>query len=106
MDYTSGAYRSAVAHPYHVSAYRSWDDHDPTVVGFQTEAEARSFAVGRPEPLIDLVQRDCGVIAARRLVPFMDHRIDFIARDDFPQPSLSPFVRRALARELPAKVLR
>lgn len=83
--YATAAYRSAVAHPYHVSTYADWSSADPTtVVGFQTETEARAYASGRPEPLIDLVQRDCGVIAARRMVPFMDHRIDFMPRDDFP----------------------
>jgi hypothetical protein len=78
--YATGAYRSAVAHPYHVSTYQSWADHDPFVVGFQTEAEARAYAAGRPEPLIDLVQRDVGVIAARRA--FGAHT--FTYRDDFP----------------------
>lgn len=87
--YRTGAYRSAVAHPYHVSTYRDWSAADPTtVVGFQTENEARAYAAGRPEPLIDLVQRDCGVIAARRMLRPMlaphAEREPFVGRDDFP----------------------
>ena len=78
--YRTAAYRSAVAHPFHVSTYTGWSDHEPTVVGFQTEAEARAYAAGRPEPLIDLVKRDAGVIAARRR--FGLHT--FAYRDDFP----------------------
>ena len=64
----SPAYRSAVAHPFHVSLYAGWSDHDGLTVGFQTEEEARSFAASRPEPLVDLVRRDGGVIAQRRMV--------------------------------------
>ena len=85
----SPAYRSAVAHPYHVSLYAGWADHVGLTFGFQTEEEARSFAASRPEPLIDLVRRDHGVIAARRMVrPMMaPHamREPFVGRDDFPQ---------------------
>lgn len=86
------AYESAVAHPFHVHAYTDWADHDGTHVGFQTEAEARSFASMRPEPLIDLVQRESGrvrpggdVIASRRLVPHpLAHDRMFVPHDDFP----------------------
>lgn len=81
--YATGAYRSAVAHPYHVSTYRGWADHHPLVVGFQTEDEARAYAAGRPEPLIDLVQRDCGVIAARRMLRHPYGRAWRMLHDDF-----------------------
>lgn len=67
--YAEAAYRSAVAHPYHVSAYRDWSSAAPVTVGFQTEAEARAFAASRPEPIIDLVERDRGVIGTRRAGP-------------------------------------
>ena len=79
----SPAYRSAVAHPYHVSLYAGWADHVGLTVGFQTEEEARSFAASRPEPLIDLVRRDGGVIAQRRLIALSTRYVDPI--DDFPQ---------------------
>ena len=79
----SPAYRSAVAHPFHVSLYADWSDHDGLTVGFQTEEEARSFAASRPEPLIDLVRRDGGVIAQRRLIALSTRYVDPI--DDFPQ---------------------
>ena len=59
--------RSDHQYPYHVSLYADWSD-DGLTVGFQTEEEARSFAASRPEPLIDLVKRDHGVIAQRRMV--------------------------------------
>lgn len=84
----TAAYRSAVAHPFHVSTYTGWADHEPTVVGFQTEAEARAYASGRPEPLIDLITRDGMVLAVRRMVRPMlaPHamREPFVGRDDFP----------------------
>lgn len=81
------AYESAVAHPYHVSAYRDWSVGNGVTVGFQTEAEARSFAAGRPEPLIDLARRGEGVIAVRRLQPhpLMRSTRGWAPRDDFPQ---------------------
>ncbi len=84
--YRTAAYRSAVAHPYHVHLYRDWSDHSPVVVGFQTEAEARAFAVSRPEPIIDMVQRDCGMVAARRMFvhPATPTAV-FTPSDDFPQ---------------------
>ena len=83
------AYRSAVAHPYHVSAWAGLTDHEPTTVGFQTEDEARRFASLRPEPLIDLVSRDAGrVIACRRQLdhPTMTRQAcPEWGRDDFPE---------------------
>ena len=69
--YRTAAYRSAVAHPYFVSAYADWSESTPPVtVGFQTEAEARAFASLRSEPIIDLVRKGDGIIAVRRL---LDH---------------------------------
>lgn len=65
--YATAAYRSAIAHPFHVSAWLDWRA-DPVTVGFGTEAEARGFATSRPEPIIDLVRRDHGVIAWRRML--------------------------------------
>jgi hypothetical protein len=66
--YRTKAYREAIRQPYHVSTYAGWTMADPTaVVGFPTEAEARDFARSRPEPLIDMVRRDCGIQAARRM---------------------------------------
>lgn len=81
------AYNAAVAHPYHVSTFPDWRAYNGVTVGFQTEAEARSFAAGRPENLIDLVRRGHGVIATRRLIPHPQdsNRDSFRPRDDFPQ---------------------
>lgn len=82
--YETGAYRSAVAHPFHVQCYASWEEHDPTVtVGFQTEEEARSFAASRPEPIIDLARRDVGCIAQRRAIAHPRNPFSNV-RDDFP----------------------
>jgi hypothetical protein len=84
--YAEPAYRSAVAHPFHVSCYRDWSSAAPVTVGFQTEAEARAFASMRPEPIIDLVERDRGPIAARRMRshPHPCKPIAAYYRDDFP----------------------
>lgn len=88
------AIKSAIEHPFHVRAFRAWSDHEGIAVGFQTEAEARAFAAGRPEPLIDLVARfvpgvsgpNPHVIGVRRLQPHPDEPILAIrGRDDFPQ---------------------
>lgn len=88
--YETAEYRAAVSCPFHVSLYADWHA-DPTTVGFQSEAEARAFASIRPEPLVDLVQRERyhdgrrweqGVIAVRRMMPW--HGTDWVApRDDF-----------------------
>lgn len=89
------AIKSAMAHPFRVQAWPSWDAHGGIVVGFQTEAEARRFASLRPESLIDLSVREDyasgrptgggNMLATRRLVPHpaMSDRT-FVARDDFP----------------------
>lgn len=78
MKMTAAARKSATEHPFYVKAWTSWADHDPLTVGFQAEADARAFAAGRPEPLIDLVKRETyangrptgggNVIAARRML--------------------------------------
>ena len=86
--YDRPEYRSAVAHPFHVALHASWEyGCEPLVVGFQSEDAARAFAASRPEPLVDLVRRGCGIIASRRLV---GHPLNkaigsrFTPRDDFP----------------------
>lgn len=76
----SGA-RFAATFPYAVHLYADWADHDGIHVGFQSESDARRFAAGRPEPLVDLVRRDGGVIANRRMLAL---RPDDRLRDDFP----------------------
>lgn len=104
---TTGAYRSAVSHPYFVQLFAGWADHSPLTVGFQTRTEAESFAAGRPEPLIDLIANGRGVVAARRLVAHPEQSGPWTPRDDFPPRSVapaSPFVRRALSAQLPGKV--
>lgn len=92
--YRTGAYRSATSHPFHVHTYTDWKSDPSTVVGFQAEAEARRYAASRPEPIIDLVQRDRGVVASRRMLPHPDMlRVGHESymtdapgpRDDFPQ---------------------
>jgi hypothetical protein len=84
--YVQPGYRSAVAHPFHVSCYRDWSAAAPVTVGFQTEAEARRFASMRPEPIIDLVKRDAGIIARRRMAthPHPCRPIAAYYGDDFP----------------------
>lgn len=82
--YRTPAYRSAIAHPYHVSTFADWSiDADGVTVGFLTEHDARAFAASRPEPLIDLVRRNDGMIAQRRMLAHSEGT--FVPRDDFPQ---------------------
>ena len=84
--YRTAAYRSAVAHPFHVSAFADWSEATvPVTVGFQTEAEARAFASMRPEPIIDLARKGDGVIAVRRMIdhPLLPGLASM--HDDFPE---------------------
>lgn len=83
---TAAARRLAVTMPYHATLYAGWDDHRGTVVGFQSEDEARAFAASRPEPLIDLCRKGDGVIGIRRMVAHPLLPTDILQlRDDFPQ---------------------
>lgn len=80
------AYAAAMAHPFVIQTFPDWRPADGVTVGFQSEIEARQFAARRPEPLIDLIKRGAGVIAARRLVPHPQdpHADAWKPRDDFP----------------------
>ena len=82
--YDRPEYRSAVAHPYYVQLWASWDAAEPVTVGFQSEDDARAFAASRPEPIIDLVRRDDGIIAYRRLIAYPGGSPSPGLHDDFP----------------------
>lgn len=77
------AYRAAVRMPYHVSMFASWSS-DPTTVGFVYEDEARTFASLRPEPIIDLVRRNVGILGARRMLAHPSGALVDFLFDDFP----------------------
>ena len=66
--YSTAAYREAIRQPYHVTTYPDWTAEPSSIVGFATAAAARSFARSRPEPLIDMVRRDFGLEAVRRML--------------------------------------
>jgi hypothetical protein len=82
--YQRPEYLSAVAHPWHVSLWADWTG-DPVTVGFRDEQAARAFAASRPEPIVDLVARDRGVIACRRLLAHPLGPPGIPAYDDFPE---------------------
>ena len=68
MYYETKAWAAAVKAPFHATAYADWSHHEPVFAGFETREEAEAWARSRPEPLIDLVQRNLGVIACRRVL--------------------------------------
>lgn len=77
-----------------------------------TEQQARSIHDEEVAAFRDLWRKGVSYVLCRRDdCPFMHLMVDGHAYAEWthpqqPRPAVSPFVRRALARELPAKVVR